>query len=426
MSGWRTRFDRISGEALADLSGLSPSLLFFKWLPFDGSAGNPGFDTKESRSPFLERVAELSNGLTAGEGYKKWRGRYLEALKALAAERLTTASATTVWRLVIGLGGNPAFETGLQLHHLHGFPYLPGSAVRGLVRHVAEQELMDAEERCQWLERTPEAGEEAAVARFLDDAAQVWALLGSLSVAQHRVEGEDLGWPTPRALLKRWTGESQGLPEELKNLRTKALRLQGDHTGGMITFYDAVPGPGQEGLLQLDLVNPHYPDYYRNPATTPPSDDQDPIPVTFLAVKPGAVFDFAFSVAPMPRGKPRDDEERERSEALGKLDSDAIRKKVEGWLKKGLETWGIGGKTAAGYGYMTLQGSIGKSIEDRLRSINQGNAATEVPLLLAELTGPAKREAATKLIEELHGRWLRKRQDQPWVLELFAAKDGPA
>jgi CRISPR-associated protein Cmr6 len=424
MSGWHTRFDRVSGEALAELPGLSPSLLFFKWLPFDGSATDPKFDSKESRSPFLQRVADLSSGITAGDLYAEWRRHYVEALKGIAAERLTTVSATTVWRLVIGLGSNPAFEAGLQLHPLYGFPYIPGSAVRGLVRHVAEQELMDSEERCEWLTRSPMPGEEEAVSRFLADAAVVRALLGGLSVERLRFEGEDLGWPTPRELLKRWTGS---LPEDLKHLRAKARQLEGEHTGGMVTFYDAVPGVGQADLLQLDLVNPHYPDYYKNPATTPPSDDQDPIPVTFLAVKPGAAFDFAFALAPMPRSEPRDTQERERSEALTGLNPDDLKQKILGWLRKGMETWGVGGKTAAGYGYMTVQGSAGKAVEDRLRNINKDNAATEVPLVLADLSGAKRKDEAKKLVEQLNGRWLRKKQDQPWVQELLtAAKDEPS
>jgi CRISPR-associated protein Cmr6 len=187
----------------------------------------------------------------------------------------------------------------------------------------------------------------------------------------------------------------------------------------MITFYDAVPRTGQEGLLQLDLVNPHYPAYYRKPATTPPSDDQDPIPVTFLAVKPGAVFDFAFSVAPMPRSDPRDEEERERFDTLGKLDAEAIRLKVEGWLKKGLETWGIGGKTAAGYGYMAFRNAKDEA-RARLESITKESADVEVPRYLAELSGEAAKAAAREIVSNLGGRWLRRKQDQAWVQALFA------
>jgi CRISPR type III-B/RAMP module RAMP protein Cmr6 len=437
MSGWHTRFDRPAGVALAGAGpGLSPSLLFFKWHPFDGSPADPKLTSTEARSPFLERVAELGNGMAAGQEYGAWHKRYLDALRGTAADRLVTTSASTVWRLVIGLGSNPAFEAGLQLHPLYGFPILPGSAVRGLVHHVAEHELLESEERRAWLERLPTAEERQAVAAFLADAAVVRALLGSLSVEPHKFEGETLGWPAPRALLKEWSRapESGGLPVEWKEFRPQIRRLTEEHTGGMVTFYDAVPAPGQEGLLQIDLVNPHYPAYYRDPSH-PPSDDQDPVPVTFLAVRPGAAFDFAFSVAPLPGlpgSEPRDDEERERAAALAGLDRQSLQTKVAGWLRQGLETWGVGGKTAAGYGYMKLSDppasgpvpQAASSWKDRVGQIRKENAQTEVPRLLAELTGAEKQEAAEAIIQELHGRWLRKRPDQSWVRELFAAAQG--
>ena len=50
-------------------------------------------------------------------------------------------AATTLWRLVAGFVTSPALESGLVLHPLYGF-CLPGSTVRGLVRQVAEMELV--------------------------------------------------------------------------------------------------------------------------------------------------------------------------------------------------------------------------------------------------------------------------------------------
>jgi CRISPR-associated protein Cmr6 len=43
---------------------------------------------------------------------------------------------TVEWRLVTGLGAAGILEgSGMVLHRLYGFPYLPGSSLKGLVRH---------------------------------------------------------------------------------------------------------------------------------------------------------------------------------------------------------------------------------------------------------------------------------------------------
>src|SRR5689334_3256275 len=79
-------------------------------------------------------------------------------------------------RLPVG----PALETGLTLHLLHGFPYLPGSAVRGLVRRAAESDLTAA---CEpWTARLA-AGDlppDAEISSFLHRAQTVRTLFGSL------------------------------------------------------------------------------------------------------------------------------------------------------------------------------------------------------------------------------------------------------
>ena len=57
---------------------------------------------------------------------------------------------TIDWRMVIGLGGEHVLETSMTLHHVYGIPYIPGSAVKGMVRHYFLSEVL-----------APEAGDEA-------------------------------------------------------------------------------------------------------------------------------------------------------------------------------------------------------------------------------------------------------------------------
>ena len=43
--------------------------------------------------------------------------------------------ATVDWRLIVGLGSEHVQETSMTFHHIYGIPYIPGSAVKGVLRH---------------------------------------------------------------------------------------------------------------------------------------------------------------------------------------------------------------------------------------------------------------------------------------------------
>ncbi|HEY2292146.1 MAG TPA: hypothetical protein VGM86_15715, partial [Thermoanaerobaculia bacterium] len=170
MSSWTT-WRPHPGRDPYSASG-SPTLLFHKWHAYDVAPKtlHKTFDTKESRIPFLEAVANRANALTAGKDYERWFALYQQALTGLD-DQTQWITASTVWRLLTGLATNPALKTGLTLHLLHGFPYLPGSAVRGLVRRAAESDLTAAYE--PWMARLTQ-GEplpsDAEISAFLDRA----------------------------------------------------------------------------------------------------------------------------------------------------------------------------------------------------------------------------------------------------------------
>ncbi|MCP4427405.1 MAG: type III-B CRISPR module RAMP protein Cmr6 [Chloroflexi bacterium] len=97
---------------------------------------------------------------------------------------------------------------------------------------------------------------------------------------------------------------------------------------GSIIFYDALPITPP--ALEIDMMNPHYPDYYRPNKAAYPTDWQDPVPVYFITV--AAQMQFLFGVGAR----------RGHDDLVGK---------AEGWLKDALENAGVGGKTTSGYGY---------------------------------------------------------------------------
>jgi CRISPR-associated protein Cmr6 len=195
-----------------------------------------------------------------------YRRRLHASVKAADA---VTFQAETDWRFVTGLGRNSPFEVGFTFHRLYGFPIIPGSSLKGLARAWAYFRLKE-----EHPERDPE--EDLLFA----------AVFG-------RAPKDD-------------AGESS--------------------VGGAV-FFEAVPLDNPE--LELDVMTPHFPDYYAG--KRPPTDNQNPIPIPFLTVKPGVRFRFAVGW---------------RGASHPKAHAQAVE-----WLKAGLEHLGAGGKTAAGYGY---------------------------------------------------------------------------
>lgn len=103
-----------------------------------------------------------------------------------------------------------------------------------------------------------------------------------------------------------------------------------DSAAGAVTFHDALPDAWPK--LQVEITNNHHPQYYGGQGE--PGDWENPIPVYFLAIKPNTRFAFAVSLR-------RGVDERLRDRALE-------------WLKGALRHAGAGAKTAAGYGWFTL------------------------------------------------------------------------
>jgi CRISPR-associated protein Cmr6 len=108
---------------------------------------------------------------------------------------------------------------------------------------------------------------------------------------------------------------------------------------GHAIFLDAIPTHVPE--LQLDIMNPHFPDYYGDDPKRPtkyPTDWQSPKPVFFLTVAPNTEFCFAVGW----RGAA----------------NEPLQKRAQEWLTKGLQELGAGAKTSAGYGYFKADGAV--------------------------------------------------------------------
>lgn len=149
-----------------------------------------------------------------------------------------------------------------------------------------------------------------------------------------------------KGMIRAWAEQWQETDEVWKqtaHLFGKKEKNDQESPGSLIIF-DALPTAVP--ALELDILNPHYKDYYEDPVKTPPADYLNPVPVFFITVAAGQRF--LFSLAPRPGA-------HETSNAAAK----DVKRGAE-LLEDALSTIGAGGKTAVGYGTMSSM----KSVED--------------------------------------------------------------
>jgi len=237
--------------------------------------------------------------------------RWQRVVSAIAATHcICSLSAATDWRMVVGLGAENVHETSMTLHHIYGIPYIPGSAVKGIARNSAVQELMgDSEE--------PD----------VMDALISLPDISKLSEEKKREEIERVG--EVRRQNKKIVHPKETTVDKIMygwaEFKSAQRIFGGQAQAGKVIFLDAFP---EEKInIKVDIMNPHYPDYYGK--GEPPADWQNPRPINFLAVENTT---FAFCLAA----------EKQDAELLSL---------AERWLKLALQSHGVGAKTSVGYGY---------------------------------------------------------------------------
>jgi CRISPR type III-B/RAMP module RAMP protein Cmr6 len=277
-------------------------------------------------------------------------------------------------RLLINMGGTVLENAGLQLDRF-GTAFLPGSAVKACARRAALATLR------QWCETLTDGKPTKPTADRSDALAPVCAhpdfdTPADLLLAILRVFGcTDLEWQTYEqsandlawACVDQWPA-----------LRDQArVTLPSDTLRGSVAFLPAFPYNRPPDDLELDVLTSHHPDYYGGKKDTA-TDTENPIPVYFPAVTAGAIYTFALlPVGTTPADSP-------------------LLTHAKTWLKVGLETFGLGAKTAAGYGYFSDATSEIRAREAKARE-SARLAADEAALKAkqaAELADRKTREAA--------------------------------
>ncbi|EDP75975.1 type III-B CRISPR module RAMP protein Cmr6 [Hydrogenivirga sp. 128-5-R1-1] len=199
--------------------------------------------------------------------------------------------ATIGYRFITGMGYPSPVENGMLFHHVYGVPYIHGESVKGLVRYV------------YLLENFPDMFEEPENFRYK---------IKDLEEGEYK---ED---------------------EDLQN--EYSLIFGNKKCEGSIIFFDAYPTKLTKDNLVIDIMNPHYGEYYKSQGKNPALDWDKPNPIFFLTLE-GVEFCFTVGFDPM-----RLDEEKGK-EKLGKVVS---------CLRGGLEMFGLGGKRRKGYGWFEV------------------------------------------------------------------------
>jgi len=203
-------------------------------------------------------------------------------------------SITALGRLAVGVGQQDSpLGIGITLHGTYGWPVIPGSSIKGMA--------------CAW-----------AIENQLP-AEQILRVFGA--PRPHRTE-DDAAPPDQPATAAPGIGQDSA-EDDVASV-------------GAVRFLDAQAA----GVVPVarDVLTPHLQAYYRgadedpaDPGITrePPAEFRNPVPTEFLTVQ-GSGLEFAL-IGP-------------------EKDVDLAAK----WCVAGFDELGIGGKTAAGYGYATI------------------------------------------------------------------------
>jgi len=157
---------------------------------------------------------------------------------------------------------------------------------------------------------------------------------------------------------------------------------------GAVQFLPAYPW--DKGVrLETDILTSHHQEYYRNNPKYPHAyDDEDPIPVEFPSVAAGGLFAFVIQgVEPELTGKARH------------------------WLKNGLETLGIGAKTAAGYGWFVDMSEETAKKEISAAKEREAQASLKMELQKQAAKGEANRIKCQKDAEAMANMTQEQRKD---------------
>ena len=211
-------------------------------------------------------------------------------------------------RLIVNHAGGVLENAGLCIHRHFNYPYIPGSAVKGIARHAA------------WNEWYETRRDDAELAKKI-------AITFGYPTGDKCPKKEEMSRPTKENYLDEY------LKIKFPDLFGKDAKHE--NYSGSVSFLPAIPHDSNWKLVP-DIVNCHHMNYYGGKEPNAKAlDTESPNPQFFPAVEAGAIF--VFTLLPVP-GR----------DAIPGFNPLGFAKE---YLKKGLEEHGIGAKTSSGYGW---------------------------------------------------------------------------
>lgn len=199
-----------------------------------------------AEAQIAESLAKVSwNTKELGELRSKHSRRFLGLFRSAYGERAAVIVGQLEGRLAINLADSLIQNAGICLDRLFGMPFIPGSAVKGVCRHAALEEL--------------KASSDDKQAQLFEDYRSVFG-----------------------------TADNDFANGDLRPYR-ELLADRSENQRGSISFLPAYPV--NEAKIVVDLTCVHYPDYYRSGRTEDLSKEK-PLPNSFPAVEIGAQFAF--------------------------------------------------------------------------------------------------------------------------------------
>ncbi len=293
----------------------SPETFFRRGVPFDLQETPAWTNRKLSRVKYHLWEAYLKSFDHYRTRWTAWLKRFQQRRQHFM-QRLKTQGYIVderIWkldgRMVIGLGSATVWETGFVWYRTLGLPYIPATAVKGLLRAAW---ILDA----------------------IDTALE--SLPGEMDTAERRHIAER---------VEQWMDGKGDLPMEVSQRKQALEQLRGQlraylgttDRAGLCMCLDAIPAGVPH--FKLDVMNVHYPDYYTGDATEA-LDTESPNPIVFLVVEQ-TPFVFTLGV----------DAVRLRMRTkTGDADPQSL---IAQWfedLQCAAQRYGIGAKTRFGYG----------------------------------------------------------------------------
>lgn len=255
-----------------------------------------------------------------------------DAFNALLEKQgAATIHAKLEARLILNAGDGVIENGGICLDRHSGVPYIPGSAIKGCARRHAVWKLSQVED-------VEVAAEELAeLCLLFGYGDQEWKA-GRDPKRKHSrsdfwlamIPIEDAGELHDARRDERW----RTVATKAQSLIRDSLQLDEfpKQLSGSVAFLPAFPekDPG----IDLDILTCHHPDYYKRKKDFA-IDDEAPNPLVFPTIAKGASFRFNLLLCQ-------------------RFGSAQLLNAANGHLSEGLQIFGLGAKTNAGYGWFSV------------------------------------------------------------------------